>query len=74
MATIAIGLRVDYVAAQSHQIPVSASQIQGDGCYLETSVRERAGTEKAAGRCSSEYNAAAGIPKRKSWLTCLGAL
>lgn len=38
VATIAVAHSVDDIAAQSHQIPVSSSEIQRDGGYLEADV------------------------------------
>jgi hypothetical protein len=36
VTTIAVAYSVDQIAAESHQVPVLAIQIQVDGRYLET--------------------------------------
>src|SRR5580658_3902938 len=38
VATIAVAIGVDDIAAQSHQIPVFSDEIQRDGEYLETDI------------------------------------
>jgi hypothetical protein len=43
VATIAVALCVDNVAAQSHQVPVFVIQIQVDGRYLETDSNSSVG-------------------------------